>query len=113
MYNIHFLRLKYQFLMWSRTNDSHYCLQYYVCFKIVWILTDKQNECQSSKTKYSNKHFINKHIIVHDESKSFKCDNCLKVFTSKSKLTRHYRTHTGEKPFACQICDRKFAQKCI
>ena len=82
-----------------------------VCKKNFYIVTEKILNCQVCHRKYSNKHSLNQHMKVHDESKSFKCDVCLKVFPSKSELKRHYRTHTGEKPFACKVCDKKFAHK--
>ena len=67
--------------------------------------------CLVCNRSYLSKKSLNRHMRIHDDSKSITCDVCLKKFSFKSEFDSHYRTHTGEKHFACHICDRKFAQK--
>ena len=75
------------------------------------IFAENMFSCLVCNRSYLSKKSLNRHMRIHDDSKSINCDVCLKNFPSKSHLEQHYRIHTGQKPFACQICDRKFAQK--
>lgn len=52
---------------------------------------------------------LNRHLKVHNRSKSYVCEICKKCFSSAEYLRNHQSIHTGERPYECSICHEKFA----
>ena len=61
--------------------------------------------------KFSLKHNMKRHQLIHTEKKPFHCNDFEMKFRHDSGLKSHQRhKHTVKKPFECNDCDIKFRQ---
>jgi len=79
------------------------------------VKSQKENLCCSTcgeSKSYWKPSDLERHMIIHRESKAFHCDICLENFAHMVSLKRHKRTnHTGDCLFKCIFCGAGFNQK--
>ena len=67
----------------------------------------KKYECKICSKILSCRGNLNKHMIVHDESKKFECTICQVKFNQQRDLKNHkMQKHTGERPYICKQCGK-------
>merc|ERR1711971_285738 len=72
----------------------------------------KKYKCNICNKILSCRGNLNKHMIVHDESKKFECTICQAKFNQQRDLKNHkMQKHTGERPHICKQCGKGFVHK--
>lgn len=71
---------------------------------------EKKFSCDICERKFSRKHNLKSHAMIHTDKKPFQCTKCDASFRRFHDLRRHEKLHSGEKPFACDTCGRSFAR---
>ena len=73
----------------------------------------KKYICSICDAKFDDKSKLNRHLLIHSDTKEFKCNICDSAFKLKYNLKVHMRVHNNEKPYICTYpgCFAKFAQK--
>ncbi len=66
--------------------------------------------CPHCDHKFTRKHNLKSHLLIHTKEKPFSCSICSSKFRRLHDLKRHEKLHTGEKPYQCKNCGRKFAR---
>lgn len=66
--------------------------------------------CPHCDHKFTRKHNLKSHLLIHTREKPFSCSICSSKFRRLHDLKRHEKLHTGEKPYQCKNCGRKFAR---
>lgn len=75
-------------------------------------VTKKKYQCSVCQKTLSCQGNLNKHMILHDESKQFQCDVCQAKFNQQRDLNTHkMQKHTGERPHVCNQCGKGFVHK--
>ncbi|CAL4131663.1 unnamed protein product, partial [Meganyctiphanes norvegica] len=62
-------------------------------------------DCTLCDEKFSKRHNLKQHMLVHAESDVFTCSVCDYKTLRSNRLKVHMRMHTGERPFNCSECD--------
>ena len=68
----------------------------------------KSFECEICSSKFLSDYKLKVHQQLHTGTKEFNCDFCGKGFAQSGKLTSHLLVHAGEKPFECDFCEKCF-----
>lgn len=71
---------------------------------------EKKFSCPHCDHKFTRKHNLKSHLLIHTKEKPFSCSICSSKFRRLHDLKRHEKLHTGEKPYQCKSCGRKFAR---
>jgi len=58
--------------------------------------------------RFSTRHNLRDHKVVHLEGRPASCDICGKTFKSTKRLSLHKRIHSEEKPYTCDQCGKTF-----
>lgn len=66
--------------------------------------------CDECGRAFSNVGNLNKHKLIHQDTKRFICSYCGKGFNGYFNLTEHMNIHTGLKPYPCQVCSKTFGR---
>lgn len=68
-------------------------------------------ECEICHKSFSNKHKLNKHVIIHTDERPYSCEICNKSFNHSSNLLRHINDHSKIRPYKCENCPKTFVVK--
>ena len=72
----------------------------------------KKFECHICKKILSSRGNLNKHLVIHDDTKKYNCDHCDAKFNQARDLNTHkMQKHTGERPHVCKLCGKGFVHK--
>ena len=58
--------------------------------------------------RFSTKHYLDMHQVIHTGDKPFKCKMCDADFKHISNLKRHQRIHSNAKCYKCRYCTKAF-----
>ncbi len=109
----------------SKTGMPHNC-KLYQCgycssaFNTISLLTSHTSEvhpgkpawcCPLCDKAFTTKGVLDRHLVVHRDTKPLQCRICSLTFTQSQNLDRHMLIHTGESQFNCANCDAKFPNK--
>lgn len=72
--------------------------------------------CDVCQAKFSTKHTLKRHMLIHLNIKQFNCSICNKSFRSKYYFMQHAKTHEDlslrvENRVKCDYCDKSFQWK--
>ena len=85
------------------TSMCVYCNYYFFCKTISFFL----NSCGNG---FSTKQRLERHQLIHTNTRPWVCEECGKAFRERRKLQMHEMIHQGAKPYGCKYCSSAFRE---
>ena len=89
----------------------HDKVQKWICNHIE--TNDDLSEDNICNQRFSSRHLLMRHRMIHDSTLRFSCEVCKHEFATRRGLQLHSSLHTGKYPFTCSECGRGFGTKTL
>ncbi|XP_077284441.1 uncharacterized protein LOC143909989 [Arctopsyche grandis] len=70
----------------------------------------RQYTCPVCAKAYMHRHHLMQHELIHGD-RTHLCPHCPTAFFTRSQLNSHSKIHSNEKPFECKFCSKSFKRR--